>query len=351
MKLLGVIALAALARGLQLFPINQAAFNLPLDTLRKDNLDCIGHSWSAPRIPRIAIIGSGAAGELSFPPPLRYSLASPSAQQLTTPRCTGSSAAYFLHHFSQVNPALTAEIVIFESSNYVGGRSTILSPWNDIPTHHDSDEAPVELGASIFVPANKNLLKATKIFNLTTIPQSESAALEKGGMGIYDGTEFVYEEADGFGWGFSYVRMWWRYGRSPLRLRSIVKHTVDKFTRVYTSEFLKAGGPYDSIYDFARATNLTVSASETAESYFAKEEISPLFTNELIAAGVSVCHSFRAEIDFEPQQRQSITVNPRPRSQHSARWSLSQLRERSRSSEEIAGSSSNSSLGQARLFS
>ena len=148
-------------------------------------------------------------------------------------------------------------------------------------------------------------------------------------MAIWDGTEFVYEEKEGFGWGFSYVRMFWRYGRSPLRLRSVVKSTVDKFTRVYSSEFIKAGGPYDSIYDFARATNLTETASDTAESYFAKEGISPLFTNELIAAGTLLHSTLRLETDDSFQRPRSITVNLLQKSPHSAPSSPSPLLEHS----------------------
>ena len=76
MKLLSVLGLAALAvADPGWFPINQVPFNLPLETMRKDNLDCIGNSWTTPRLPRIAIIGSGAAGEPHSSPPHRFSLA------------------------------------------------------------------------------------------------------------------------------------------------------------------------------------------------------------------------------------------------------------------------------------
>jgi len=47
--------------------------------------------------------------------------------------------------------------------------------------------APLELGASIFVDANKNLMRASKEFNLTLTAFED----EDSDTGIWDGQEFV----------------------------------------------------------------------------------------------------------------------------------------------------------------
>jgi protoporphyrinogen oxidase len=72
----------------------------------------------------------------------------------------GSSAAYFLSHFAGLQGmGLETEVTVFESSDYVGGRSTVIRPWEDDPwatpgavgDSEDGFEAPIECGASIFV--------------------------------------------------------------------------------------------------------------------------------------------------------------------------------------------------------
>jgi prenylcysteine oxidase / farnesylcysteine lyase len=52
---------------------------------------------------------------------------------------------------------------------------------------YDTTEfAPAELGASIFVTANKNLMRAAKEFNLTLLKIDNG----NGEMGIWDGSQF-----------------------------------------------------------------------------------------------------------------------------------------------------------------
>lgn len=88
-------------------------------------------------------------------------------------------------------------------------------PWLDDPEtapgelgdNDDDFEGPVECGASIFVDANKNLHKAARVFNLTLVEQGG----EEGGMAIYDGEHFVFEEGKGWGWGYwDIAKMFWR---------------------------------------------------------------------------------------------------------------------------------------------
>ncbi|KAG8818418.1 hypothetical protein FRC17_010843, partial [Serendipita sp. 399] len=81
---------------------------------------------------RVAIIGAGAAG---------------------------SSAALWI---SKAAERQGKEVVVdvFERRDYIGGRSTVVYPYNDTSMNR------VELGGSIFVPANKNLVRASKEYKL-----------------------------------------------------------------------------------------------------------------------------------------------------------------------------------------
>ncbi len=96
--------------------------------------------------PRIAIIGAGAGG---------------------------SSAAFYLSEHLQV-----AEVTIFEASGYVGGRAHTINALND-------SRYPVEIGASIFVEANRNLVSAAELFDLELIKNSPNLGGLDESLGMY----------------------------------------------------------------------------------------------------------------------------------------------------------------------
>lgn len=77
----------------------------------------------------------------------------------------------------------------------------VIWPWNDDPFSppRNASDPPVELGASIFVSANKHLQKARKVFEL----EEDAYGGEDGGMAIWDGERFVLEE-EKLGWS------WWQ---------------------------------------------------------------------------------------------------------------------------------------------
>ncbi|KAG9077132.1 hypothetical protein FS749_011013, partial [Ceratobasidium sp. UAMH 11750] len=98
---------------------------------------------------RVAIIGAGAAG---------------------------SSSAFWLSKArSRLGENITA--TIYEKGDYVGGRSTTTPPYGD------ETLAPVELGASIYVGANKNIVRAVKEYNLPIVDYGD----ENEETGIWDG--------------------------------------------------------------------------------------------------------------------------------------------------------------------
>lgn len=199
--LTGTVASALLAfqtSAQLLFPAN-AHHQLPFQLEPLHNLSSsAGPRWTdSNRVPRVAIIGAGAAG---------------------------SSAAYFLRHFGDVSgQGLETDVTVYDAADYVGGRSTVIWPWNDDPlrdprsagkvgsTVNDDDalEPPVELGASIFVAANKNLQKARRVFEL----EEDSYGGEEGNMAIWDGEQFIFEEKGGASWD------WWH--KAKLLWRSV----------------------------------------------------------------------------------------------------------------------------------
>lgn len=176
-------------------------------------------------------------------------------------------------------------MVLYEKESTIGGRCTSICPWRDSPYDcSDENDLPVELGASIFVSANRNLQKAARIFNLTLTPHIG----ENGDMSVWDGENFVYTESASRDWGWwDIVRMLWRYGRSPLTVREIVKSTVSSFTNLYEYNFIRHG-PWTNMIEFVKRTNLSLPIAMYANDYFTTQKINPLFVNELIAAATTV---------------------------------------------------------------
>jgi hypothetical protein len=134
-------------------------------------------------LPRIAIIGCGAAG---------------------------SSAAYFLQFLSLSNSSLRSDATVYEKSDYIGGRSTTVLPPPDV----DTDQSPIELGASLFVPANFNLNKAAKVFNLTLqdgMGGNETFDPTVPSLAIWDGAKFVYTQGSGKTSYWEMLNLWWKF--------------------------------------------------------------------------------------------------------------------------------------------
>lgn len=135
---------------------------------------------------RIAIIGAGAGG---------------------------SSAAYWLSQAANRYPELVkVQVDLYDKESYIGGRTSaqvgfshfqrgtdvIFSSFlfffcppqgSTVVRPHDSEFYDfVELGASIFVDANKNLFRAVEEFNLSLSNFGE----EDEELGIWDGTSFRF---------------------------------------------------------------------------------------------------------------------------------------------------------------
>ncbi|BGO89087.1 hypothetical protein NBRC10512_003832 [Rhodotorula toruloides] len=240
-----------------LFPVNSA--QTPFEAPLRDCGGKAGRRWNEARPPRVAIVGAGAGG---------------------------SSAAYFLRHFGDLKGAgLETEVTVYDTAEYVGGRSTVIWPWNDDPFSppRNASDPPVELGASIFVSANKHLQKARKVFEL----EEDAYGGEDGGMAIWDGERFVLEE-EKLGWSWwQKAKLIWRYGRSPFTVRSLVQKTVADFVSLYSPEFVSRGA-FTSVSNFTAITGLQEPASLYADEFFGKQGVADLFTNEIISAATQV---------------------------------------------------------------
>ncbi|CAD6974433.1 unnamed protein product, partial [Tilletia controversa] len=201
----------------------------------------------------------------------------------------GTSAAFFLSRAQQ-----DVEITLFEKEARLGGRSTTVPAFANASKAKDAlaaaaaefppEYAPIELGASIFVGANRNMARAAKLFGLNTtqggigLDDDDSAV----GTSVWDGQGFVYEGLDGSWW--NSARMVWRYGYSPMTMRNLVADLVGTFTTLYDPTFLHrpktnpekgeskystiSGFPWRSIESLAGRLKFDRLTSQTADSWF-----------------------------------------------------------------------------------
>ncbi|WWC58035.1 uncharacterized protein I303_100570 [Kwoniella dejecticola CBS 10117] len=166
---------------------------------------------------------------------------------------SGSAAAFFLRRAARVvesrlgleEGSRLGEIVVFEKEGYVGGRSTTVYP------HSDPRLRAQELGGSIFVEANRNMMKGVRHFNLTLIDPD----MGESGIGIWDGSQFLFTTSSS-SW-IDSAKALWRYGpMSPYRTKSAVSSLVNKFLKLYDPAYLAQRGPVESVENFAESLGL-----------------------------------------------------------------------------------------------
>ncbi|KAG2070713.1 FAD/NAD(P)-binding domain-containing protein [Suillus decipiens] len=221
----------------------QFPFSIPLFKLKETP-----HIEQVHVSPRIAIIGAGAGG---------------------------SSAAFWISK-AKARFGIDVEIDVYERSDYIGGRSTVVYPYND------ATFAPLELGASIFVDANKNLMRASKEFNLTLTAFED----EDSDTGIWDGQNFVLVMESGSYWKswWATLKVLWRYGyTAPVRTKAIVQAMIDRFLNLYTPESPR----WDDISIFSEKFQWMPS-NQTTLDYLEGHGVAPLFARELVEAATRV---------------------------------------------------------------
>ncbi|BCS22247.1 putative prenylcysteine lyase [Aspergillus puulaauensis] len=201
-----------------------------------------------PRPKQVAIIGAGAAG---------------------------ASTAYSLRKYADEN-GIAVNITVLERSSYVGGRSTTVNVFDD-PTY------PIELGASIFVEVNYNLVNASKELGLNVTGASHERRRESETLGVWDGKSFVFVMEDSGSW-WDIAKIIWRYGLAPIRTQNLMKNTVNKFLQLYKEPLF----PFKSLTAAAASVGLLDATSTPGTTFLEKNSVSPDFSREVIQASTRV---------------------------------------------------------------
>jgi prenylcysteine oxidase / farnesylcysteine lyase len=157
---------------------------------------------------------------------------------------------------------LSLNITVFERSSYIGGRSTTVNAYGNLLE-------PVELGASIFVEANKILKNSSEALGLK--PKESTPEIDGGELlGIWDGKEFVYKQKESGWYYWDVTKMLWKYGLAPIRTQRLVKDVAAKFLKLYEYPFF----PFRSLSDRALDLDLTPVTSMTGEQFLAANNVS-----------------------------------------------------------------------------
>ncbi|OAX82527.1 hypothetical protein ACJ72_03125 [Emergomyces africanus] len=189
----------------------------------------------------------------------------------------GASTAYYLRHFTDFF-SIPLNITVYERASYIGGRSTTVNLFDD-PAH------PIELGASIFVEVNKNLIQASKKFGLKLRDADFAQPKESAhSLGVWDGKEFVFLQQRGGVYWWNVFKLLYKYGWAPLKTQNLMKGTVDKFLKLYKFPYF----PFQSLSDVAMSTGLAEATWTSGAEYLKENGIAEQFAREVIQASTRV---------------------------------------------------------------
>ncbi|KAG0159512.1 hypothetical protein PDIDSM_75960 [Penicillium digitatum] len=202
---------------------------------------------AAPK--RVAIIGAGAGG---------------------------SFAAYQLRKLAD-EADIPVNITVYERESFVGGRSTTVNVFDD-PAY------PIELGASIFVQINYNLVNASRDFGLTVSSADYARPKEADeSIGIWDGSQFVFTLNNSYSW-WNIGRLFWRYGLAPLHTQNLVKRIVSRFIRLYEEPLF----PFESLTEAVVAADLIDATALSGDTFLQANSVDSLFAREIIQTSTRV---------------------------------------------------------------
>ncbi|KAG0331378.1 hypothetical protein BG004_001691 [Podila humilis] len=198
----------------------------------------------------------------------------------------GTSTAYFLNNYLQ-SPHLHykhdhASITVFEQSDKIGGRCMVFRVKNnDIDKDINNNTVSrqrieyVEVGASIFVNLNHHLVNAAKTFGLETKKLDDEKAA------IWDGQQFIFEESDWKLW--SVVKALRRWGLAPLKLKRVLKKSIDGLMDSYTNP-----ESFDNIAQFAERFQLNNPATQLASQFLNDNGIGAKYSHEVVEVATRV---------------------------------------------------------------
>ncbi|KAL4936928.1 hypothetical protein BDV06DRAFT_203960 [Aspergillus oleicola] len=207
--------------------------------------------------------------------PLRSGETGPKQVAVIGAGAAGASTAYNLRKYAD-SFGIPVNVTVFERAPYVGGRSTTVNVFDD-PAY------PIELGASIFVEVNYNLVNASKELGLNVRGASYERPMEAETLGVWDGKEFVFVMEDSASW-WTIGKLLWRYGLAPIRTRNLMQTTVNKFLQLYNEPLF----PFRSLTAAAEEVGLLDATSATGTTFLEKNSVSDGFSREVIQASTRV---------------------------------------------------------------
>jgi prenylcysteine oxidase / farnesylcysteine lyase len=154
---------------------------------------------------------------------------------------------------------------------------------------HSDPSLPVELGASIFVSVNQNLVNAAKDLGLIVSSVSVERPKEAGdALGVFDGEKMVflqpYSEGKVGNW-WSLARLLYKYGPlAPIRTQRLMQTMVGRFLRMYEAPVF----PFKSLTEAAEQVGLLQATGVTGEQFLDANGITGKFTTDLIQASTRV---------------------------------------------------------------
>lgn len=188
----------------------------------------------------------------------------------------GSFAAYELRKLAD-EAGIPLNITVYERNSYIGGRSTTVDAFDD-PAY------PIELGASIFVQVNHNLVNASRDLGLEVRSADYARPKETDeSIGIWDGEQFVFTLKNTYSW-WNIARLFWRYGLAPLRTQNLMKSIVGRFLRLYEEPIF----PFQSLTEAAVTLGLINATASPGADFLQRNQISDLFARDIIQASTRV---------------------------------------------------------------
>jgi phytoene dehydrogenase-like protein len=166
----------------------------------------------------------------------------------------GCSAAHFARSLVS-----DAEITIFEAQNRVGGR--IFSS--------KIGSATKEMGATFFLPINRNMQALVKTFGLEVERLYPS-------FGIWDGSRFVFRSSP-FPW-LTKLRLFLRYRWSTIRLNGLIRRAEERVMKLYE----EPERAFTSLEELFVISCLDEWLTRSFEELLLKEKIHPRFIKEIL---------------------------------------------------------------------
>ena len=194
-------------------------------------------------------------------------------------------------------PCRPFNITVIEKTSRIGGRSTTVAAFGD-------PRQPLEVGASIFIKANRNLYETAKDFKLplkdadSDRPKESSQAL-----GIWDGSRFRFVGHQTLPWFVDRIKLLWQYGLSPVRTQRLVRRSIAAFLQLYESPQF----PFQSLQEVIEVVGLKRTTATVSSVLLKGEKIYAPFSNEIIQ--VSKAMSQISSCAYNGSEKASTRVN------------------------------------------